>query len=232
MDRCDLVYAYSTGNPFVAKSLRLIEECLDQLGNDISKVCLGFNGGKDCTVLLVLVRAVLIEKGMASVPLKGLNISSNSREDSFPEMEEFVHQCTLDYNLKMTRLTGTYKAALLDLKNKDPVIEAIFMGTRSTDVNADESKKPKHFEVTDEGWPEFLRVCPILDWDYHEVWKFIMDLTIPYCSLYDQGYTSIGSVKDTKPNPRLITPSMTYLPAHQLEDPEDERRGRSESNCL
>ena len=228
-----MVYTYSSGHSFVSKSLRLIEECLDQVKNDVSRVCLGFNGGKDCTVLLILVRAVLMERGMANESLKALNISNNSRDDSFPEMEDFVRQCSLDYKLSVSRLTGSYKTALFDLKEKDPAIEAIFMGTRSTDVVAtDNSKKPKHFEVTDEGWPVFLRVCPILDWDYHEVWKFIMDLNIPYCSLYDRGYTSIGSVKDTKPNPRLMTPSKTYLPAYQLQDSEDERRGRSSSNCL
>ena len=41
--------------------------------------------------------------------------------------------------------------------------------------------------MTDKGWPQFMRVHPIVDWSYKNIWDFLIRLRIPYCSLYDDG---------------------------------------------
>jgi phosphoadenosine phosphosulfate reductase len=37
-------------------------------------------------------------------------------------------------------------------------------------------------------------VSPIIDWTTEQVWDFIRDRKLPYCKLYDEGFTRIGCV--------------------------------------
>ncbi len=46
------------------------------------------------------------------------------------------------------------------------------------------------FSMTDPDWPQFMRVNPILDWSYSDVWQFLRSLSLPYCSLYDRGWVN------------------------------------------
>ncbi|NMC99857.1 MAG: phosphoadenosine phosphosulfate reductase family protein, partial [Bacteroidales bacterium] len=43
------------------------------------------------------------------------------------------------------------------------------------------------------------RVHPILDFTIDDVWEYIKTYNVPYVSLYDQGYKSLGEKPFTKP---------------------------------
>ncbi len=60
-------------------------------------------------------------------------------------------------------------------------IQAIFLGTREGDPHSD---RIEAFSPTDEDWPAFMRVHPVLHWSYAQVWAYLE--AKPYCSLYDQ----------------------------------------------
>ena len=55
---------------------------------------------------------------------------------------------------------------------------------------------------------------------------FLRAFDLPYCALYDGGYTSLGSVPTTSRNPALLGDGGAYKPAHLLEDWSLERAGR------
>ena len=73
-----------------------------------------------------------------------------------------------------------------------------------------------------------MRINPLLEWSYEDVWGCVLALQIPYCSLYDKGYTSLGLTTNTRPNPALLLTNGTggYAPAHTLRDGVRERHGR------
>lgn len=61
--------------------------------------------------------------------------------------------------------------------------------------------------------------------------QFIRALDIPYCPLYDKGYTSLGGTDDTHPNPVLKSgdeeKSDHFRPAYELIEDHEERLGRN-----
>lgn len=104
-----------------------------------------------------------------------------------------------------------------------PAVKAVFMGTRRTDPH---SEFLEHFSPTDKDWPQFMRVNPVIDWHYTEIWTFIRHLQIPFCCLYDRGYSSLGGVSNTRPNPALKIEGDGFRPAYELVRDEQERLGR------
>ena len=37
-------------------------------------------------------------------------------------------------------------------------------------------------------------INPIIDWGDSDVWEFIKEYNVPYCTLYDQGYKRLGCI--------------------------------------
>lgn len=84
--------------------------------------------------------------------------------------------------------------------------------------------------MTDGNWPQVMRVAPLLDWHYSDIWDYLLFQQVPYCSLYDDGYTSLGSIDNTVVNSNLLYSitgeSCCTLPAYKLLDGSKERSGR------
>ncbi|KAK2614086.1 hypothetical protein N8I77_000944 [Diaporthe amygdali] len=145
--------------------------------------------------------------------------------DPFAEVDAFVEHSAAAYHLDLCRYALPMRAALDAYLRDRPRLRAVFVGTRRTDPHG---AALTHFDPTDGDWPAFVRVHPVIDWHYAEIWAFLRHLDIPYISLYDQGYTSLGGTKDTHPNPLLKRQAEGegFRPAYELVEDDEERLGR------
>ena len=188
---------------------------------------MSFNGGKDCLVVFHLLRlsfAKLNRDFCADIEFVYFE-----KKDDFKEVREFIRETEAEYNVSVRVMTEAYKEGLTRLHDEDGV-DAIFMGQRRGDPHAE------HLEVftkCSDGWPDVVRINPILEWRYKTVWDYLLGLKVKYCRLYDQGYTSLGDVATTVKHPALKKVKSDdadardgHHPAHLL-DHDDERFGRT-----
>jgi len=203
------------------QSLSVIKECFERYKCNEVSVC--YNGGKDCIVMLHLVHAYF-QAEFPSSRLKSLYI----REDkTFSSVDTFITESVLKYRLENKTINKPMKAALRQLLEEDSEVKATVLGIRDGDPGAIYQDS---FSPTDGDWPAIMRVNPILRWRFQDVWTFLRGLNIPYPSLYDQGYTSLGNPDNTQPNPALrfsdANGIVKYQPAYMLTDGSLERQGR------
>lgn len=231
------VHPYITSNPQLrAQTQAQVTASLAHIKNSITRhglehIALSYNGGKDCLLMLVLVMAALHElySKTVSIPhdytLDSIFINS---EELFPELLDFIKSSNEHYNANPIVIRSNLKQGFERYFNEiNHSAKCIIVGVRSSDPYSSGLATEQY---TDPDWPRFIRIHPILDWNYAQVWEFLIGCNLDYCSLYDEGYTSLGGTSNTIRNPFLKIEGTEdrYSPAYMLQDDADarERAGR------
>ncbi|KAK6455544.1 uncharacterized protein RJT20DRAFT_48026 [Scheffersomyces xylosifermentans] len=220
----------------VLLSMQKLNSAIENHG--IEEIAISYNGGKDCLVMLIILLATIHEKFSThskdspyhSLPsdykLDSIYINS---EIPFPELSEFIETSTAYYHLNPIIIKASLKEGFQYYLNEiNRTVRSIVVGIRHDDPYGSTLK----YEVpTDHDWPKFLRIHPILHWNYVDIWDFLVGCNLDYCEMYNRGYTSLGGIKNTLPNPFLKQDNGDYLPAYMLTENADEkeRLGRNKS---
>jgi FAD synthetase len=158
--------------------------------NSLEEISLSYNGGKDCLVLLILLLVALSNHTSSATPSTTTKPSLPSALQSvyivsahpFPEVTKFVDYSITTYALSLSHYAMPMKAAFQKyLDDKEGKVKAILVGTRRTDPHGE---KLGHFDMTDSGWPSFMRVHPVIDWHYAEIWgvSSVSNSPLPFLS--------------------------------------------------
>ncbi|CAM9849739.1 unnamed protein product [Phaeothamnion confervicola] len=213
-----------TFGSLVQQSMDTIRRALDTFSP--SGLAISFNGGKDACVVLFLLMVVLAERGELTALIGGGHQKSAIEVVYFEKQEfsaimEFLETIKEKYGITLRRYHSSYKEGMQDLVSHG--VKAVLMGQRYGDPWMEGMED---FAPSTPGWPPFTRVNPILRWKFGHVWKFLKGCGLPYCKLYDEGYTSLGEAHDTEPNPALRRFDGSYRAAWQLVDEDLERAYR------
>lgn len=181
-----------------------MRETLERFG---ATTTVGWTGGKDSTVVLALWREVLADLAPGA-RVRAVNLDTGCK---FPEVLVFRDRLAREWHVDLHIIHPYVHLSRYPLA-QDPVtccrdlkviplsnallrldVPALLTGVRA-DENPDRANRSWLEEHDD---PAHCRIAPILEWTELDVWTFLVREGIPWCSLYDQGYRSLGCVPCT-----------------------------------
>ena len=186
----------------VKRSQDILREALERFSGHIA---LAWTGGKDSTTTLHLVK----ELCGGQVPIPVLNIDTSVK---FKEIYDFRDRIAAEWGLDLRierneealrEITIAADKAECCFRLKAEVIarsitkygwQALIIGMR-WDEHPDRGKDEYFVQYEN---PPHYRVQPILHFSELDVWSYIRSRDVPFCSLYQRGYRSLGCEPCTK----------------------------------
>ncbi|MFH0864272.1 MAG: phosphoadenosine phosphosulfate reductase family protein [Candidatus Gottesmanbacteria bacterium] len=189
----------------INKSKDIIKEAADRYKN--KNLTIAWTGGKDSTIMLHMVKSVF-----GKIPFP---VMFNDSTLEFPEIYEFIDKLVKDWNLNIIRVVHLKEDLeqfhrTRDMEKKKELsrimkINAIRWATKKYHVAAymaairwdehESRSKETYFSKRE----THERVHPVLHFTEQDIWSYTKRFKVPYVSLYDKGYRSLGEAPFTKP---------------------------------
>ncbi len=190
----------------IEKAKLVIKEAAKKFPN--KSIAVAWTGGKDSTVLLHLIKKTFDGK----IPFK---VFFNDSTLEFREIYSFIKKLKKDWRLDLLWIKHlpqdlyAYKRTA-DKEEKMEImriakINAInfVLSKYKIKVFVSGIRRDEHEARSKETYfskrSNHVRVHPILDFTVKDIWTYIKKYQVPYVSLYDKGYKSLGEKPFTKP---------------------------------
>lgn len=155
---------------------------------------LAFSGGKDSIVI----------KHLATLAGVKFDAWYNNTTIDPPELVRFIKKQHPDVQWNMPKMammtmvatapkvppTRSVRWCCSEYKEKGGHGRVKIMGVRA----AESKSRAKNWREMAEDMHGNLTICPIVYWSDEDVWELIKAHKVPYCSLYDEGWTRLGCV--------------------------------------
>lgn len=177
-----------------------IERCKEfQNKKPEKKAILAFSGGKDSIVLYhIMKRSGIDFTPIYSPPSVDAPELKYFMDKYYPEVfrqpyhkDENGREITMWTLIPKKLLPPTRRMRYCCEELKERTGEAgdtVFTGVRWAESNKRSKMPMVGF------WKEKIMIRPLIDWSDEDIWEYIRKYNIPYCELYNQGFTRIGCI--------------------------------------
>lgn len=235
----------------LSNNLRVINDWMSSNLKEDSDVFVSFNGGKDCIACFLALK-YLYYCNEKNLKMEDINVfvdftKNHSKfklpnkvkllfflnADCFDEELDYCFNLSKNEELQILVQYTDFISGLFYTKQFHK-LQSIFMGIRKDDITHNKEKSTEESDLlhkSDGKYPNFMRLYPIFDFDYTEIWGLILLMNYPYPEVYDQGYSSLGKKSKTVKNENLLNQATgNYLSAYCLEAIDSERTFRKFSH--
>lgn len=196
--------AYNSLEEKVSHSKKVLQEAFEKYGEEMA---IFWTGGKDSTVLLHMTRDVF--------PNKKFPILYLDTQLDFEEVYNFINKLVKEWKLDLVtvkttkeqmkkyntlktkaervKLASLFKIILLKDAVKKYKLPALVIGIRWDEHP--ERISEKYLSPRE----DHIRIHPLLHFTEKDIWDYIKQHNVPYVSLYDKGYRSLGEKEFTQP---------------------------------
>ena len=179
----------------------LLREALERHPAD--SIAVAFTGGKDSTLALFLWRRTLLEASVGIAPW-ALNLDTGVK---FPEVPVFRDQLARAWGVRLhiarprnaRAPIAVDKAACCKERKIDPLraaIQELGITLLITGIRADEHPSRAALPFLEQ-CAGHSRLHPLLAFSEMDVWAAVQEHELPWVSLYERGYRSLGCVPCT-----------------------------------